>query len=146
MRMPKYLVEDLQSWFGNDLDVASVRLKDRGLLAVTFGLLGRWAVTWHGTVHLTQNAPFTVGAEKILSRQHGDDPEEARADALWIISHECLHVQQQREIGWWRFLVAYSWEWLRHGGGSGNRFEGPAYTLGDRVYQALMLPMTQPTA
>ncbi len=138
MRMPTYLVEDLQLWFGKDLDVASIHLEDRGLLSMTIGLLGQWAITWNGTVHLSRRAPFVVGTESILSRQNGKDSHEGRANALWLIAHECLHVQQQREMGWWRFLVAYALEWLRHRGGSRNKFEGPAYALGDQVYQAYM--------
>ena len=61
-----------------------------------------------------------------------------RGNALWLISHECLHVKQQRETGWGRFLIAYAWEWLHHGGGSRNKFESPAYSLGYQVYQAFM--------
>ena len=118
--------------------MASVRLEDHGFLSTTFGLLRQWAVTWNGTVHLTSRAPFKVGPECILSEQTGEGTREALAKALWLIAHECLHVQQQREMGWWRFLLAYAREWLRHRGGSGNKFEGPAYTLGDRVYQAMM--------
>lgn len=138
MRMPDYLVADLQPWFGKDLDVASVRLENRGLLSFVFGLLRQWAVTWNGTVHLTRRAPYSVEAQGIIPKREGVAANEARANALWLIAHECLHVQQQREMGWWRFLVAYGWEWLRHRGGSRNKFEGPAYALGDRVYQAQM--------
>ncbi len=138
MRMPDHLVADLQPWFGEDLDVTSVRLEDQGLLAFVFGLLGQWAVTWNGTVHLTKRAPFSVDGEGVSSRLDGAETREVRANALWLIAHECLHVQQQREVGWGRFLLAYVWEWLRHRGGSSNKFEGPGYALGDRVYQAFM--------
>ena len=115
-----------------------MRFEEKGLLSTTFGMLRQWAVTWNGTVHLTRRAPFFLGADGILPRQDGGDLEEARANALWLISHECLHVLQQREAGWGRFLLAYSLEWLRHAGGSGNKFEAPAYALGDQVYQAYM--------
>ncbi len=138
MRMPGHLVADLQPWFGEDLDVAGVTLEDRGLLSFVFGMLRQWAVTWNGKVHLTKRVPFSVESTRIVPRKEGKDAFEARANALWLISHECLHVQQQRERGWLRFLFAYAWEWVRHRGGSRNKFEGPAYELGDRVYQAFM--------
>ena len=138
MNMPAHLVADLQPWFGDELDVSTVRLLDRGLLSVVFGALGQWAVTWNGTVHLTARAPFRIESERIVARGESKDSDEAKANALWIIAHECLHVQQQREMGWGRFLVAYVSEWLLHRGESSNRLEGPAYELGDRVYQDFM--------
>ena len=138
MRMPDHLVVDLQPSFGNDMDTASVFLEDRGFLCFAFGLLGQWAVTWNGRVHLTKRAPFVVESTGVSPRREGIGPGEARGNALWLISHECLHVKQQRETGWGRFLISYGWEWLHHGGGSRNKFEGPAYTLGDQVFQAFM--------
>ena len=48
-------------------------------------------------------------SKEVTSRRDGMDANEARANALWLISHECLHVRQQREMGCWRFLVAYVW-------------------------------------
>ena len=36
------------------------------------------------------------------------------------------------------FLAGYVWEWLRFRGSSRNKFEAPAYELGDRVYQDFM--------
>ncbi len=138
MQIPDHLVQDLQPWFGENLEVASVPLSDRGLLSSLFWLLGQWAVTWNGTIHLTNRAPFYIANSTIIPKEEGVDAHEARANALWLISHECLHVQQQREMGWRRFLVAYVRQWLRYRGSSRNRFEGPAYELGDRVYQAFM--------
>ena len=138
MNMPEHLVAELQPWLGDLLDVSTVRLLDRGLISAVFGMLGQWAVTWNGTVHLTARAPFRVNAEGFTPRRDSKDGDEAKANALWIIAHECLHVQQQREMGWGRFLVAYASEWLRHRGESHNKFEGPAYELGDQVYQAFM--------
>ena len=138
MRMPDHLMVDLQPWFGSNLDTASVFLKDRGFICFVFGLLGQWAVTWNGRVHLTKRAPFIVESAGVLPRPGGVEPKEALANALWLISHECLHVQQQREMSWWRFLFAYGRQWIRHRGSSSNKFEGPAYELGDRVYQDFM--------
>ena len=106
--MPDQLVTDLQPWFGEGLDVAGVRLEDQRLLALVFGLLGKWAVTWNGRVHLTKRAPFSVEGQSVLSRPDRKESNEALGDALWLISHECLHVQQQREMGWTRFLLAYA--------------------------------------
>ena len=119
--MPEHLAADLQPWFGDDLDVSTVRLLERGLLSVFFGAFGQWAVTWNGTVHLTVRAPFRIESEGILARGESKDSDEAKANALWIIAHECLHVQQQRQMGWGRFLIAYAREWLRHRGSSRNR-------------------------
>ncbi len=138
MRMPDHLAAELRPWFETGLDVSTVELQSRGLLSFLFGIFGQWAVTWNGTVHVTFRAPFMVETKEVTSRLEGMDAKEALANALWLISHECLHVQQQRDMGWWRFLLAYVWEWLRHRGEAGNRFEGPAYALGDRVYQHFM--------
>lgn len=144
MRMPEHLATDLQPWFGDNLDVASVSLIDRGLLCLVFGLLGQWAVTWNGRVYLTKWAPFSVENARILPKREGMNPDEARATALWLIAHECLHVQQQREMGWTKFLAAYVWEWLRFRGSPRNKFEGPGYELGDRVYQDFMRKLQRP--
>jgi len=111
---------------------------NQGLICFIFGIFGQWAVTWNGTIHLTKRAPFIVEDLGVLSRRDCKDSTESYADVLWLISHECLHVQQQREMGWWRFLFAYGIQWVRHRGGSKNKFEGPAYGLGDRVYQDYM--------
>ena len=136
--MPDHLVADLQHWFGDGLDTSTVSLEDRGFLCFAFGLLKQWAVTWNGRVHLTKRTPFIVESTGVSPRREGMDANEARANALWLISHECLHVQQQREMSWWRFLFAYGRQWIRHRGSSSNKFEGPAYELGDRVYQDFM--------
>ena len=136
--MPEHLARELQPWFGDDLDLSTVRLLDRGPISAVFGMLGQWAVTWNGAVHLTARAPFRMDDEGFTARGESKDRDAAKANALWIIAHECLHVQQQREMGWSRFLVSYVLEWLWHRGGSRNRFERPAYELGDRVYQAFM--------
>ncbi len=107
-------------------------------------MLGQWAVTWNGAVHLTARAPFRVDDEGFTARGESKDSDAAKANALWIISHECLHVQQQRQMGWGQYLLAYASEWLRHRGESGNKFEGPAYELGDRVYQDFMKRLAGP--
>ena len=125
--MPGHLVADLQTWFGDGLDTSSVSFEDRGFLCFAFGLLGQWAVTWNSRVHLTKRAPFIVESNGVSPRRERVDPGEARATALWLMAHECIHVQQQREMGWWRFLFAYGRQWVRHRGGSSNKFEGPAY-------------------
>ena len=142
--MPEHLARELQPWFGDDLDVSTVRLLDRGPISALFGMLGQWAVTWNGAVHLTARAPFWVDDEGFTARGESKDSDAAKANALWIIAHECLHVQQQRQMGWGRYLVAYASEWLRHRGELGNKFEGPAYELGDRVYQDFMKRLAGP--
>ena len=129
-------MNDLQPWFHQDLDVGTVEVEVHGFLSVLFGLLRQWAVTWNSRVHLTHNAPFIISETAIGPRGATETSREAQGNALWLISHECLHVQQQREMGRGRFLLEYAAQWLRYRGGTGNKFEGPAYALGDRVYQA----------
>ena len=136
MMIPKQVAEDLQPWFGDGLEIGRVPLIDRRILSFIFGFLGQWTVTWNGTVHLTGRVPFLVEETGVRSQKERMDPNEARATALWLIAHECLQVQQQQEMDWVRFLLAYSWEWLRCRGSSRNKFEGPGYELGGRVYRA----------
>ena len=138
MKMPQYLEVDLQPWFEDTLEVSSVSIVDRGLVCFIFGVFRQWAVTWNETIHLTKRAPFILEPTGVVSRRDGTESTESYANALWLISHECLHIQQQREMGWWRFSFAYGRQWVRHRGGSSNKFEGPAYELGDRVYQDFM--------
>lgn len=136
-QMPEKMVEALKPWFSEGFDLTSVHLKQRGVLCFIFGLLGQWAITWNQTINLTRKAPFAIQGDGVVGRRKGWPPEETWAKAMWLISHECLHVQQQREMGWRRFLLAYLKQWVRHRGGRGNKFEGPAYELGDKVYQSL---------
>jgi hypothetical protein len=136
-QMPDKIAEVLKPWFSEDFDLRSVRMKQKGLLCILFGLLGQWAITWNQTINFTWRAPFTIQDGGVVGRRKGESAQETWAAAMWLISHECLHVQQQRELGWGRFLWAYVKQWLRHKGGRGNRFEGPAYDLGDRVYHSL---------
>ncbi len=138
MRLPDELIADLQPWFGEDLDVSGVPVKDHSLVSLVFGLLGQWAVTWNGTIHITKKAPFTLAGDSLNPKGPTVNTKETRGNALWLIAHECLHVHQQRQMGWRWFLLKYTWEWMRHRGEGRNRFERPAYELGDQVYQAFM--------
>jgi hypothetical protein len=37
-----------------------------------------------------------------------------RAMRWRVVAHECVHVRQVRNIGWWKFYLSYIGEWARH--------------------------------
>ncbi|MEE9284341.1 MAG: DUF4157 domain-containing protein, partial [Dehalococcoidia bacterium] len=102
MPLPESAKVRLSPWFSaQELD--SFRYTERGLISWVFGrAFKRGAVTWNQVVNFAR-ARY--------------DPESPRGLAL--IAHEMLHVRQQREAGWLRFLVRYVWL-LRKGGYRGK--------------------------
>jgi hypothetical protein len=59
--------------------------------------------------------------------------EDVGLAALFV--HEAVHIQQQRESGWWRFLARYLWWRVRHPlqAISQHPLERPAYAKADEV-------------
>lgn len=108
------------------VDVAAIRLRTGTWQAWLFGLLGQWAVTWDGQIHLTPK----LLAEPWWMR------DEAQTASL--LAHESLHVKQQLKYGWWPFLGLYVWHRLSHPKEPINRhpLEQPCYELGANVYAA----------
>ena len=79
-----------------------------------FWLLGQWAVTWKGVIHVTVSAP-AAGSEASYA----------------LLAHECYHVWQQQRMGWWKFLAHYAAElvrgWLHRRNIRFHPLEKPAY-------------------
>ena len=87
-----------------------------------FGRFGQHTVTINGTVHLTSSV---------------DDLESEKGTVL--LGHECFHVVQQQQMGWWRFLAKYIAGWrpfhITHG--SRHPLAAPAYERGREILRAL---------
>lgn len=138
--LPSNIADRLKPWFPQGFDFASVRINQGGVLGFLFGVMGQWAVTWNQTVNLTPRATLYIRGEQIVPKKGEVPVESFMAQAIALLGHECWHVKQQREMGWWPFLGAYIREWLAHGGGRDNKLEMPAYELGDRIYAGLQQP------
>ena len=113
--------DHLARWYGEEF-LDEVILLEGSVLGWLFGLSRQHAVTVNKTVHLTSHAP---------------DLASDRATVL--IGHECFHIQQQQDTGWWRYLLKYVWGWrpshVRKG--RTHPLEKPAYERGDEIRAAL---------
>ncbi|GEM_PF-5712009 len=138
--LPPAIAGRLKPWLPQGFDFTSVRIKQGGFLGFLFGVMGQSAVTWNQTVNLTPRATLYVQGERIEPKNSEVPMEKFTPQVVALLGHECWHVKQQREMGWWPFLWAYIREWLAHGGGRDNKLEMPAYELGDRIYVSLQQP------
>lgn len=124
MSLPPEAKGNLAPWF-TPQELDAFRYKERGPICWAFrALFHQDAVTWNRVVHFAQ------------SQYDPRTPE-----GLSLIAHEMLHVRQQRELGWLRFLARYVWA-LRRAQYRGSRnaqhpMERPAYALGQEVLEAL---------
>jgi hypothetical protein len=113
--------QKLSHWYDADL-LDGVSVVQGSIPGRLFGTFGQHAVTINGTVHLTSSA---------------DDLESDKGNVL--LGHECFHVVQQQQMGWWRFLVKYVVGWspshIKHG--SRHPLEAPAYERGREILRAL---------
>ena len=125
---PSGLPEDakarLSRWFSQE-EMETFRYTRRGPICLAFRHIFRQgAVTWNKVVNFARD-PY--------------DPETPRGLAL--IAHEMVHVRQQRQQGWWPFLVQYLWLLRKRAfRGSQNRnhpLEQPAYELAAEVRAVL---------
>ncbi len=111
----------LSPWYDAAL-LDGVRVLQGSIPGRLFGMFGQHAVTINGTVHLTSSA---------------DDLETDKGTVL--LGHECFHVTQQQQMGWWRFLARYIAGWrpthIKHG--SRHPLEVPAYERGREILRAL---------
>ena len=111
----------LSPWYDAEF-FESVRVLRGSIRGRLFGMSGQHAVTINGTVHLTPSAD-------VLETDKG----------MVLLGHECFHVVQQREWGWWRFLARYIAGWrpshIKHG--SRHPLEAPAYERGREILQSL---------
>ena len=119
--VPERVIRHLGRWYDEGF-VAEATVLRGSILGWLFGVFGQHAVTINRTVHLTPRAP---------------DLEADRGIAL--LGHECYHILQQSEMGWWRFLARYVWGWrpshIRRGWE--HPLERPAYDRGREVREAL---------
>ena len=119
--VPQSVKEKLGPWYDKDF-LDDVVVMEGSILGWLFGRFGQHAVTIDGAVHLTALAPGL---------------ESDRGTALF--GHECFHVQQQRDMGWWRFLARYAMSWrpthIRKGWK--HPLERPAYDRGREILRAL---------
>lgn len=92
------------------------------LFGWVFGRFGQHAATINRTVHLTPRAPDLESVPGVV-----------------LLGHECYHVLQQQEMGWWRFLAAYICRWRPSHVSRGweHPLERPAYERGREVLQTL---------
>ena len=118
--VPEAGIQRLTQWYSRELleNITIVRGSVQGSL---FGLLGQRAVTINQTVHLTGRAPDL--------------------DSHWgiaLLGHECFHVVQQQEMGWWTFLVRYlvNWRPWHITDGSKHPLEKPAYERQREIWEA----------
>ena len=114
----------LTRWYGREILDATPVLRG-SLFGWLFGASGQHAVTINRTVHLTRHAP---------------DPDTPAG--ITLLGHELYHVEQQIELGWWKFLFRYivGWRPSHISNGRGHSMERPAYERGDEIRQA-MQPM-----
>ena len=108
-------------WYNQQLLEETCVLRG-SLFGTLFARFGQHAVTINGTVHLTSQA------------------QELDSDAgIVLLGHECYHVVQQSEQGWWAFLARYIWHWrpshVRHGWK--HPLESPAYERAREIHQTL---------
>lgn len=82
--------EILKEWYDESLLATPIFVGTR--IGAFFGLLGQRATTINGVVHLTSNAQHPHTDERIA-----------------LIGHELFHVEEQKRIGWGRYL----WNYLR---------------------------------
>ena len=118
---PDETTETLRNWYDDGLLGNLVVLRG-SRIGWLFGIFGQHAVTVNGTVHLTSDAPA-------LDVESG----------IVLLGHECFHVEQQRDLGWLKFLARYVWLWRPWHVRSGrdHPMEKPAYGRGDEIRNVL---------
>lgn len=121
LRLTPAVKQRLWPWYDPSL-LNDTRVLRGSLFGKVFGWSGQAGVTVNGVVHLTPRA---------------HDLESAAGTAL--LAHELFHVVQQREMGWWRYLLRYLIRWRpKHiSRGWEHPMEAPAYARGSEVRQAL---------
>jgi hypothetical protein len=121
LELPRRAREALTTWYGAEL-LDDLMLLEGSLFGWLFGRSGQHAVTINQTVHLTSRAP------------------ELDSDAgIAMVGHECFHITQHRELGWWRFFWKYVLRWRPSHVKRGweHPMEKPAYERGREIIAAL---------
>jgi hypothetical protein len=116
-------MQSLSAWYDESLLMETPILRG-SIFGWFFGLMNQAAVTINRTIHLTGKPP-------------GGDLSTVSGVAL--IGHELYHVKQQQEMGWWPFLLRYTWYWRpRHiKNGAEHPMEKYAYDRGREIEKAL---------
>ena len=113
--------EILTQWYDREILDETPVLRG-SIFGVIFGISGQHAVTINRTVHLTSHAPdldIPVG--------------------IMLLGHELFHVEQQTDLGWWRFFLRYmtGWRPSHVSNGRSHPMERPAYERGDEIWRVL---------
>ncbi|MCI0438635.1 MAG: DUF4157 domain-containing protein [Chloroflexi bacterium] len=121
VHVPEEVKDKLSDWYSREL-LDSVPVLRGSLFGWLFGSFGQHAVTINKTVHLTAHAPGFEGVSGVV-----------------LLGHECFHIEQQRDMGWWRFLAHYilSWRPSHIKNGRTHPLEKPAYDRGREIRDAL---------
>ena len=119
--VPQTTIQRLSPWYSAEF-LESVTVLRGSLLGWLFGKFGQHAVTINETVHLAPDAPDLTADSGVV-----------------LLGHECLHVEQQRDMGWWRFLARYVVRWRPSHikNGRTHPFERPAYERGREIRASL---------
>jgi hypothetical protein len=116
-------VNKLTTWYHQSV-LSGTPILQHSIFGWLFGLFKQHGVTINKTIHLTNRAP------KIDSDS-------------WIalIGHELIHVLQQQEMGWWKFLAKYIWHWRpKHiNRGREHPLEKRAYARQDEIEEFLQI-------
>ncbi len=120
--LPQDSTQKLTRWYDEQI-LSMTPLLRRSFFGWLFGLFGQAAVTINKTIHLTRHAPDGLSS----------------LAGLALIGHEMYHVIQQRQMGWWTFLLRYVWHWRpRHiKRGAEHPLERLAYERQREIEQAL---------
>ena len=105
--VPGRAKQHLRRWYGEQL-LEKATVLQGSFFGWLFGRFGQSAVTLNKTVHFTPRAP------------------ELESDSgIVLLGHECYHILQQHEMGWWNFLLGYLIRWrpshIRRGGSIPSR-------------------------
>ena len=107
----------LGNWYDESL-ISDTPLYLGSFFGSLFGLFGQHAVTLNGKVHITKHAP---GIETDFG--------------IMLVGHELYHVEDQRQRGWWGYLLAYvkGWRPAHISNGTSHPMESGAYARGSEV-------------
>lgn len=110
----------LHHWYKESLK--TTRILRGSFFGFLFGLFGQWAVTINQTIHLTPAFHHDINNSSI---------------GMGVIAHELFHVEQQREMGFGKFLWQYILNWRpRHiRDGKAHPLEILAYERQDRAQE-----------
>ena len=119
--MPQVAREALLAWYPSSLLNGAV-VQRGSVMSWLFGKFGQAAVTLDQTIHLTPLAS-----------------QLATREGIALLSHELFHVEQQQEMGWWKFLLNYVVHWRPEHTKNGRQhpMEFPAYARQEEIYRSL---------